>query len=288
MRALLLILMTFFLAACGSEMQVTTTLNETKDIKSGDDVFLSDTLVAEVVEVEQVNGKTKLTIELNNHGESSIKQNAAVVVNRLKTNTPLEIYNKQGEGDLVEDGAELTGLNSMFQLGAWMVGDSLNAGSDSLSGYVDAFQRYLNGDQFQQDKQTMQNAAQQLGKEVQGAAEAFTGEVKKAAEDIGITEEKAAQAIEQLGTELAPVIGELSKSSKAVVEELEKFTKNIEEQNPEGKELGSTILSSLLKTLEQVNQNLEPIEPESAENVKSEDSSNLNLNEFKKLPEENK
>lgn len=266
MRVLLFILMTFFLTACGSETQVTAKLNATKDIKSGDDVFLSGISVAEVVKVEQVNGNTLLTLELNDSGESSIKQNAAVVVNRLKANTPLEIYNKQGEADLVEDGDELKGLNSMFQLGAWVVGDSLNAGSESLSSYVNAFQRYLDGDQFQQDKQVMKSAAQQLGKEVQGATQVLTEEFKKTIKDIGITEEKAAQAIEQFGTELAPVIGELSQSREVVVNELEKFTKNLQEQNPEAKELGKTILSSLLKTLEQVNDNLEPADKAQPQN----------------------
>lgn len=266
MRVLLFILMTFFLTACGSETQVTAKLNATKDIKSGDDVFLSGISVAEVVKVEQVNGNTLLTLELNDSGESSIKKNAAVVVNRLKANTPLEIYNKQGEADLVEDGDELKGLNSMFQLGAWVVGDSLNAGSESLSSYVNAFQRYLDGDQFQQDKQVMKSAAQQLGKEVQGATQVLTEEFKKTIKDIGITEEKAAQAIEQFGTELAPVIGELSQSREVVVNELEKFTKNLQEQNPEAKELGKTILSSLLKTLEQVNDNLEPADKAQPQN----------------------
>ena len=266
MRVLLFILMTFFLTACGSETQVTAKLNATKDIKSGDDVFLSGISVAEVVKVEQVNGNTLLTLELNDSGESSIKKNAAVVVNRLKANTPLEIYNKQGEADLVEDGDELKGLNSMFQLGAWVVGDSLNAGSESLSSYVNAFQRYLDGDQFQQDKQVMKSAAQQFGKEVQGATQVLTEEFKKTIKDIGITEEKAAQAIEQFGTELAPVIGELSQSREVVVNELEKFTKNLQEQNPEAKELGKTILSSLLKTLEQVNDNLEPADKTQPQN----------------------
>ena len=283
MRAFILMLGTVFLVACSSEMQVTTTLNSTKDIQSGDAVYLSGTAVAEVTKVVQQAGKTTLTLELNNQGESAIKQNAAIVVNRLKAESPIEIYNKQGETELVQDGAELQGLNSMFQLGAWMVGDSLAVGKGNLSEYVDAFQRYLNGDEFQQDKQAMQDAAKQLGKEVQGAAQVLTEEAKRVTKDLGITEQKAAEAIEQLGNELAPVLNEFSKSGQAVVEELEKFSENMEAQNLEGKELGSTILSSLLKTLEQVNNSLE--EPNSAQNKQpAEDAQPNTLNEFKATP----
>lgn len=258
MRAFIYILFAFMLAACGSEMQVSATLNSTKDVKEGDSIFLAGEVVGEVVNVEQQGDKTLLKIELNNKGESSIRQNAAIVVNRLKNDAPIEIYNKQNEEVLIQKGGELTGLNSMFQLGAWMVGDSLSASSDSLTGYVDAFQRYLNGDQFQQDKRVLEDSAKQLGKDVQGVANALTEEVKKVTKDLGLTEEKAAEAVEQFGEELAPVLSELSKSSEAIVAELEKFTKSIDEQNPEAKELGSTILASLLKTLEKVNESIDP------------------------------
>ena len=241
MRALIILLATMFLVACSSEMLVTTTLNSTKDIQSGDSVYLSGTPVAEVIDVDQQAGKTKLTLELTNQGESAIKRNAAIVVNRLKAEAPIEVYNKQGETELIQNGAELQGLNSMFQLGAWMVGDSLTTGKESLSEYVDAFQRYLNGDKFQQDKEAVQAAAKQLGQEVQGVAQVLADEAKRVTKDLGITEQKAAEAIEQLGTELAPVLNEFSKSGQAVVEELEKFSENMKAQNPEAKELGSTI-----------------------------------------------
>jgi len=96
---------------------------------------------------------------------------------------------------------------------------------------------------------------------VQGMTATLEQELERLTKELGLTEEKAAAVIEQFGGELAPVIGELSKSSQAVVQELEKFTENIQFQNEEGKELGSTILSSLLKTLETVNESLEPLEP---------------------------
>ncbi len=258
MRVFLVILSMSLLAACGSDMQVTATLNATQDVQSGDAVFLAQEVVGEVVDVEQQGAKTLLKIELNNAGESSVMQNAAIVVNRLKANAPIEIYNKHKEETLIQNGGELTGLNSMFQLGAWMVGDSLSAGNESLSSYVDAFQRYLQGDQFQQDKRALQDSVKQLGQEAQGMAEALTEEVKKATNDLSLLEEQAAQTVEQVGDELVPVIDELSKSSQAISDELTKFTQNIESQTSEGKELGATILSSLLETLEKVNNSIEP------------------------------
>jgi len=257
MRVIFSIFFLLLLAACSSDMQVSTELNKTEDIKKGLPVFFSGEIVGEVTKVKQNQDNTELTIELNDKGQSSINQNAAVVVNRLKSNTPLEIYNKQTETELIQDEGQLTGLNSMLELGAWMLGDSMNSGTDSLSNYVGAFQRYLKGDKFQQDKQELQRAAEQLGEEVQGMTQALEQEVNKGVESLAEAEEQAAQTIEQLGDELAPIVGELSKSSQAVVEELEKFTQNLEAQSEQGKELGSTILSSFLNALETVNDSIE-------------------------------
>jgi len=254
-------------AACESEIRTSAVLNSTQDIKKGAPIFMSGEVVGEVVSIKQQSNTTELTIELNNKGKSTIKNNAAIVVNRLKSNSPLEVYNKQNETELIQDESQLVGLNSMLELGAWMVGDSISSGGESLIGYVDAFQRYLNGEKFQQDKQVLQSAAEQIGKDVQGMAKVLGDEVQKATQELSITEQKAAQAIEQFGNELAPVIGEFSKSSQAIVEELEKFTENIELQDQQGQEIGTTILSSLLKALETVNENIE-----SSDNSEPDDS----------------
>ena len=256
---------TFFslllLAACGSELQTTAVFNTTNDIEKGDPVYLENQMVGEVARVKQESVTTEIVIEMNELGQQQVKQDAAIVMNRLKTNSPLEIYNKKSATADIAHESQLTALNSMLELGTWMVGDTIAIGGNSLSGYVDAFQRYLDGDKFQQDKQVLQDAAKQIGSEVQGMTATLEQELEKLTKELGLTEEKAAAVIEQFGGELAPVIGELSKSSQAVVQELEKFTENIQFQNEEGKELGSTILSSLLKTLETVNESLEPLDP---------------------------
>jgi hypothetical protein len=230
MRFILLTLSLLFLVACGSEMNVKTTLNATQDVKEGDVVYYSQEIVGEITDVQQSNGKTILSIGLSEKGVDLIKQEAAVVVNRLKPNLPVEIYNKRDAIEPVQDGQELQGLSSMFQLGAWMVGDSLNIGDgeDSLLGYVNAFQRYLQGDQFQEDKKTIQEGVEQLGKEAEVMAETLNKELEKASTDLAEVEGKAAQAVEQLGEELAPVVDQLAKSGKAISDELEKFAKNLE------------------------------------------------------------
>jgi len=42
-------------------------------------------------------------------------------------------------------------LDSIFQLGAWMVGDAIQIGTDSVSKCVGAFQECLSGDEFEEN-----------------------------------------------------------------------------------------------------------------------------------------
>ena len=257
MRVIFLIASLLFLTACGEQIHVKTTLNATQDVSEGDVVFLSNEVVGEIANVSQLDGKTVLDIELSEKGAGLVKRQAAVVINRLKPNLPVEIYNKRNAVEAVQHGQELQGLSSMFQLGAWMVGDSLKIGDghgdESLLGYVDAFQRYLQGEQFKEDKKVLEQGIEQLGKEAEGMAKVLNQEMEKATEDLA----KAAEVVTQLGNELAPVMGELAKSGKAISDELEKFVKNLENQNAEGKEVGASVLTSLLIALERVNSEIE-------------------------------
>ena len=247
----------FMLAACGSDVQVTAQFNATQDVRKGDSVFLNQQIVGEVAEVNQREGKTIVSISLSDKGEELVKQKAAVVVNRLKPNKPVEIYNLKETNQPVINGDELQGLDSLFQLGAWMVGESLELGSDSLLGYVTAFQKYLNGEQWQQDKKVIREGVNQLGKEAENMAETLSQQLNKATDDLQQVEKQAAQAVEQLGDELAPVMGELARSGKAIAEELDKFSRNIEQQNTEGQELGTTVMKSLLEALQKMNQSMD-------------------------------
>jgi len=245
------------LAACGSEVVVNTTLNNTRDVKEGADVFLEQQVVGEVTDVTHSDGQTILTIELDDAFAANVKQNAAVVVNRLKADSPIEIYNQKASADAVQNGQELKGLDSMFQLGAWMVGDSLDLGADSLTGYVDAFQKYLKGDAWQRDKKVITDQAQQAAAVAEETVKQATQEIEKITEELGKVEGDVAAAVEQMGSELAPVFGELAKSGQSIVEELEKFTRNLENKGNQEKAVGEDFIQSLEKALETLNKSME-------------------------------
>lgn len=243
--------------ACGEKVTVNSDFSRTTDIEKGREVFFNNEVIGEVTKVDTHENKTRVTIELDSKGAEKIDASAAVVINRLKQDVPLEIYNRNTSTGKVEDGQQLKGLNSMFELGAWMVGDAINIGSGTLSGYVEAFQSYLNSEQFDQDKQQVQQQVQQASVAAQEAIKTVNEEVNKAVAELSNSEGQAAQAVEQLGKELAPVVAELGKSGAEIMQELEKLSQNLEQQGENAQGAGTDVLQSLLVMLEKLNQGIQ-------------------------------
>lgn len=245
------------LTACGSDTVIKASLNSTRDVKEGVDVFLDQQIVGEVTDVTHSEDQTVLTIELDEEFAEQVKQNAAVVVNRLKAESPVEIYNQKATAEAVQNGQELKGLDSMFQLGAWMVGDSLDLGVDSLGGYVEAFQKYLQGSGWQKDRKIITDQANQAAKVAEETVKQATEEVNKVTTELGKVEGQVAAAVEQMGSDLAPVFGELAKSGQTIIQELEKFTNNLEQKGDGEKAAGTRFIQSLERVLETLNKSIE-------------------------------
>jgi len=253
-KKIFFILCLFVLVACGSnDLTVSTQFTNTHDVDSGSPVYLDGKLVGEVIDVASSDKGMQVEISIDPKLAELVDSNAAVVINRLKQDAPIEIYNRGKRTGPIQDGQSLTGLDSMFQLGAWMVGDAIKVGSSSVSEYVDAFQKYLQGEQFQQDKQQVQqqiNVAENVARET---IKSVNTEVNNAIEELSQLEEPAAEAVEQLGNELSPVVEELAKSGSAVIQELEKLTQGLEQAQQQEQQAGETFLASLLATLEKLN-----------------------------------
>lgn len=245
------------LVACGDKLTVSSDFSKTADIEKGREVFFDSEVVGKITKVDNQENKTKVMIELSGGNVKKIDASAAVVINRLKEGSPLEIYNRNTKTGELKDGQKLKGLDSMFELGAWMVGDAINLGSGTLSGYVEAFQTYLDSDKFDQDKAQVQEQIQQAGEAAKEAIKTVNQDVNKAVEDLSDSEGDAAKAVEQLGEELAPLAAELGKSGTAILQELEKLSKNLEQKDEDNQQVGTGLLESLLAMLENLNKSLQ-------------------------------
>ena len=256
---LLLLIVSSIVACSGNGIHVTANFSNTQDIKEGMKVYFDGKKIGEVSDVVKRENGSTIELELDSKAIKLVDANSAVVVNRIKSGAPLELYGRsKPSSEKLEDGQEIQGLDSMFQLGAWMVGDAIQIGTDSVSKYVGAFQEYLNSKEFEENKALVQEQVSGLTK---SAAEVLTDmekDVSSAMKDFSINEEQMAETIEQLGDELSPLVNEVARSSTELVKQLEQFVVNIEEKaNLSEQQSGEKILESLVETFEKMNQSIE-------------------------------
>jgi len=158
----------------------------------------------------------------------------------------------------IQQDQEIEGLDSMFQLGAWMIGDAIQTGTGSLSKYVGAFQEYLGSEEFEDSKAQVAEQINHATKSAKEAAVMVEKEVTGAISELSINEEEMAKVIEQLGDELSPVVKEAARNSTELVAQLEKFIVNIEENaDINEQQTGEQFLQSLVDTFEKLNQSIE-------------------------------
>jgi len=248
------------LSACGGDgVSVSADFKNTQDIKEGALVYYEGEKIGEVSDVSVKESGSIVELDLKPQKAKKLAAKSAVVVNRLKKGAPLEIYNRVAESDeKLQSGQKIEGLDSMFQLGAWMVGDVIQTGTDSLSQYVGAFQEYLGSSEFEQSKAEIQKQVSDMTKSAAAVVKDVEQEVSSAINELSIDEEQIAQTIEQIGDELSPIISEVARSSTELVGQLEQFIVNIEDNaNLSELQSGEKLLQSLTNTFEKLNESIE-------------------------------
>ncbi len=256
---LLLIIVSSLIACSGNGIKVTAEFENTQDIKEGAKIFFDGKRIGEVGDVVKRNSGSIVELELIAKARQLLDANSAVVVNRLKTGAPLELYGRAAASDeMIQDGQQIQGLDSMFQLGAWMVGDVIQTGTGSLSKYVGAFQKYLSSKEFEGNKALVKEQLVGLTESATVVVKDVEQEVTAAINNFSINEDDIVETIEQFGDELSPVVSEVARSSAELVKQLEYFIANVEKSaNLSELQSGERIMESLVETFEKLNQSIE-------------------------------
>jgi len=260
-KSLIVILTVVFLTACSGSngVNVVATFDNTKDIKEGAAVYHDGKEIGEVSDVTSHASGSTIEISIKKSVAKKLAKKSAVVVNRLKKGAPLELYNRVAVNDeKLQEGQQIEGLDSMFQLGAWMIGDVIQTGTGSLSKYVGAFQEYLGSQEFEESKAQVQEQLTDITKSATEAVKGVEKEVSSAIKEFSVNEEQVAKTIEQLGDELSPMVSEAARSSTELVGQLEQFISNIESNAGSGEQqTGEKLLQSLVDTFEKLNKSIE-------------------------------
>jgi len=258
-KSLLLLSAAFFLSACGdSDVNVNTTFSNSQAVEEGAEVYFEDQKIGEVSDVDTQGDNQQVELSLNADSAKLISGDAAVVINKVDDVAALKIYNRGADdAPKLEAGQSLKGLDSMFQLGTWMLGDAIKLGTGSVADYVESFQEYLKSDKFQKDKTAVKEQLNSATASAKQAVDQVETEFNQAAKELTDSEGEAAQAIETLGNELAPLVSELSNNGAQLLEQLRQFTQGLERTNTDEKQAGEQLLVSLLATIEKLNHSID-------------------------------
>lgn len=243
------------LSACGdSGIHVTTEFRSAKGLKEGAKVYFEERSVGQVVSIIEQDSAMLVTILIDQQAAQTIDSAAAVVINRIKPGTPLEIYASALPTQLgLQDDQQLKGLDSMIELVAWSLGDAFQAGTGELTGYVDSFQQYLQSDEFEEDRAQVEAGVKEIASVASLAIKTVEQDLAAAIAEMTVSEDELALAIQELGDELSPVAEEMAKSGTDLMFELEKFTQGLEKATAEEQAAGQRLIESIIATIEKLN-----------------------------------
>ena len=243
------------LSACGdSGLEIMTEFRDVQGLREGTKVYFEERNVGEVIDIDPRDSGSLITMIIDPQAAAMIDSQAAIVVNRIKPGAPLEIYSSAAAETFgLKQGQHLKGLNSMIELVAWSVGDAIQFGSGELSGYVDSFQEYLQGEKFQQDRARVEAGVKEMAAVASETIKSVEQDLATALSEVSVSEEELAKAIQELGDELSPIAEEMAKDGTDLMAELEKFSQGVESLTAQEQESGRKLIESIIATIEKLN-----------------------------------
>ncbi len=255
LKSVVVLLLLITLSACGNNgVEISTEFRSAQGLKEGTKIYFEERGVGEVIDIAERDSGSLVTMVIDEEAALTIDSQAAVVVNRIKLGAPLEIYASASPDTLgLQEGQQIRALNSMIELVAWSVGDALQVSTGELTGYVDSFQDYLQGEKFQEDRARVEQGVKEMAKVASEAMKSVEQDLAEAMSEIDVSEEELATAIKELGDELSPLAEEMAKSGTDLMAELEKFTQGLENATADEQQSGQQLIDSLIETIEKLN-----------------------------------
>ena len=253
-KGLLALVLLSGVSACGTNgVEVTTEFRSASTVQEGTKIYYEQRKVGEVIEVLQQASGSLITMIIDTDAAATIDSQAAIVVNRIKPGAPLEIHASGLPHKLgLQQGQSLRGLNSMLELVAWSLGDALQVGSGELAGYVDSFQDYLQGQEFQQDRALVEAGVEEMALIASDTMKTVEQDLAAAMSEMSVSQEELAVAIQELGDELSPIAEEMAKSGTDLMAELQKFSQGLDKATAEEQASGQRLIESIIATIEKL------------------------------------
>ncbi len=186
LRPIILLMVAVFISACDfNGFNVTTSFSKAKNVPEGTIVYFDDIEIGKVSDVEVSEDRLNLKLSLDKSVAETIGSSAVVFLDHRQGIAVLEFYDRtDSENSKLENGQSVIGIGSIFQLGAWIVGSSIQQGSSAVTDILESFDGYLQSDDFESDKETIQKQIDSAGEAAKNAAVNIEAELQKIIEQL--------------------------------------------------------------------------------------------------------
>jgi len=186
LRSALILLAVVSISACDlNGFNVTTSFSKTKNVAEGTLIYFDGKEIGKVSDVELLDDRINLTLSLDKAEAITIGSGAAVFVDFQQGVQVLEFYDRANpENSKLEDDQSVLGIDSIFQLGAWIVGGTIQQGSSTVTEFIESFDDYLQSDEFDTDKETIRNQVDSATESAKNAAQNIEDELQKIVKEL--------------------------------------------------------------------------------------------------------
>ena len=247
------------LSACGDgRVEVASHFDSDNGVEPGRVVYFEDQEIGTVTAAEKTVNGVDVLLALQAEALEQISSKAALVVNSTKQGQPLEIINPSNlDAPALQAGQQLEGLDSMFEMGAWMVGDALDVSADTLNNIVESFSDYLQSDRFQDDATAVKLQIAEAAAAASDAAGDIEIDVDTALSNLKESEQQITAAVSKLGEQVSPMIKQLSESGKELLLQLEEMANSMDEQAKQEPAFGQELAQKLRDTFSRLSAELD-------------------------------
>lgn len=231
-KLLMIISLVTGIYACSQQTDLSVSFDTPQKLSEGAKVYLDGQAVGEVSKISNTNEAMVVTLDLEPESIKHLRSGSAAIVNSKNGEQIVEIYNYRSGKEVLKAGDQLIGLNNLLEYAAWQAGEAIDAGKQSAESALGSVSEYFNSDEWQQQKQKMND------------------QMAKLQQDLGQAFEESRQAIDQLLQDLEAGSDQAREETKKSYEELSAQLKTeIERLRKQGKEQLIDPLKQLLDEL---------------------------------------
>lgn len=216
------------LSACGRELHVSATFENSARLAAGVPVYLDDAKVGEISGLTRTGATVRAKMTLDPGQVAALRSGSAALLTSRDGHTVIELYNYRPGGETLQEGAVLVGLNSSLEYAAWQAGESFDTGTQTMSNMARSVQNYFQSDEWRQKKENMnrelENLKQQLGQSYDDTNKAYQEFLEDLESQSKEARERARESYAEVTRRLKAQIDRLKQQgNEKVVEPLQRL-----------------------------------------------------------------